>query len=193
MVAKPVERVTVDALDAFEDGERVEVIDGELARDAAPTFEHSDAQGSVISEVKVHFRGRGPEGKGGWWLGTEVTVLYAKDQGLIHDVAGWRKERVPLRPTGPRVSERPDWACEILSTNKRRDLIQKRAVLHRAGVPHYWIMDLVAGRLTILRWHAEGYIVAAEALPGERARLEPFDVVELEVSRLFGDIDEAAP
>ena len=190
MVAKPSARVTVEALDAFDDDEHVEVIDGQLVRDAAPTFEHSDAQLSVGAEVKSRFGGRGPDGSGGWWLGTEVTVIYAPDQGFVHDVAGWRKERVPKRPAGPRVAVRPDWVCEILSTNKRKDLVQKRAALHAHGVPHYWIVDLVAGRLTVLRWHAEGYLVAAEALPGERARLEPFDAVELEVSRLFGDTEE---
>lgn len=47
-----------------------------------------------------------------------------------------------------------------------------------------------AGRLTALRWHAEGYLAAAEALAGERATLEPFDAVELLVSRRFGDVDE---
>ena len=68
--------------------------------------------------------------------------------------------------------------------------MQKRAVLHAHGVPHYWIVDLAAGRLTVLRWHADGYLVAAEVLPGERARLEPFEAVELDVSRLFGDTEQ---
>jgi Uma2 family endonuclease len=192
MVAKTA-RVTVDALETLDD-ERVEVIDGELVRDAAPTFEHGDAQASLVSEIKSRFRGGGPPSAGGgWWLATEVTVVYEPHQGFIHDLAGWRKDRTPTRPRGPRVTTRPDWVCEILSTNKRKDLVDKRAVLHAHGVPHYWIMDLDAMRLTVLRWHVDGYLVAAEALPGERTRLEPFEAVELEVSRLFGDIDAGVP
>lgn len=35
----------------------------------------------------------------------------------------------------------------------------------------------------------DGYLIAVTAEPGERARLEPFDAIELEVARLFGDID----
>ena len=42
--------------------------------------------------------GGGPGGTGGWWIATEVSVVYAGDQGFRHDVAGWRKDRTPLRP-----------------------------------------------------------------------------------------------
>jgi hypothetical protein len=49
--------------------------------------------------------------------------------------------RVPRRPTGARVSVLPDWVCEVLSSNRRKDLVEKRARLHDAGVGHSWIVD----------------------------------------------------
>jgi Uma2 family endonuclease len=190
MVATARKPVTVDALDRYDDDERMEVIGGELVQDAMTSFEHSDAQAALAAELKPRFGGRGPEGTGGWWLGTEVTVLYAPDQGYRHDLAGWRKARVRARPRGRRVTERPDWVCEILSTNRRKDLVDKRATLHAAGVGHYWVMDVDALRLTVLRHHADGYLLVAEHTPDDRARIEPFDAVELEVARLFGDLGE---
>ena len=115
--------------------------------------------------------------------------MYADTQCFRHDVVGWRKSRVPERPVGKRVAIRPDWVCEVLSTNRNKDLVDKRRVLHAHGVPHYWTLDPDTPLLTVLRYHADGYLIAATVAPGERARLEPFQAVELEVSRLFGDLE----
>jgi Uma2 family endonuclease len=184
-------QVTVDVLDAFEDDEHVEVIDGELVRETT-SFAHGDAQSSLGGEIKSRFRGDGEGGAPGWWIGTEVTVVYSPTRGFLHDVAGWRKDRVPLRPAGRKVTVRPDWVCEILSTNKRKDLVAKRNALHQAGVPHYWILDPDQLELTVLRHVAEGYLLVGSFFPGDVARLEPFDAVELDVTRLFGDIEQVA-
>ena len=183
--------VTLDALDAIPDTQRVELIDGELVYEAMTSFEHGDAQSSLAAEIKQRFGGGGGGGGGtAWWIATEVTVEYSPSQAFRHDVAGWRKDRVAKRPVGRRVKALPDWACEILSTNKKKDLVDKRRVLHAREVPHYWMMDLDARVLTVLRWHREGYILAAAVSPGDRASLEPFDAVELEVTKLFGDLSE---
>lgn len=92
------------------------------------SFEHGDAQLSLGSELRAHFRGGGPGGSDGWWLATEVDVVYSETQVLRHGVSGWRNQ-------------------------------------------------------------PEGYLIAATVTPGERARLEPFDAVELDVARLFGDLE----
>lgn len=181
-------RLTVDALDPLDDDDHAEIIGGELVREAMTSFAHGDAQGSVLSELKPRFRDGG-ESRPGWWLASEVTVVYESSEGYVHDVAGWRKDRVPTRPTGRRVTIRPDWVCEILSTNKRKDLVDKRRTLHEHGVPHYWILDPDALSLTVLRHGPGGYVIATVSFPGDRARLEPFDAEELDVTRLFGDIE----
>lgn len=182
--------VTADALDAFGEDDHVEIIDGELVQEAMTSFEHGDAQVSLAGELKAIFRGNGPPGgDGGWWIASEVDVEYSPTQVFRHDASGWRKALVPGRPTGKRVTVRPDWVCEILSTNRSKDTVVKRRVLHEFGVPHYWILDLDEPLLTVLRYHADGYIIVATVAPGERARLEPFGAVEVDVARLFGDLD----
>lgn len=189
MSATASKRVTVDVLDTLPDEVRAEVIDGELVPKEAASFEHGDAQSSLAGEIKAHFRGGGPDGRGGWWIATEATVVYDRDQSFLHDVAGWRKTTLPQRPQERRISVRPDWVCEVLSTNRRHDLVTKRRVLHEKQVPHYWIVDLAGSVLTVLRHQAEGYLIVTAVSPGERARLEPFDAVELDVARLFGDLE----
>jgi Uma2 family endonuclease len=188
-MANPAHKVaTVADLDRFGEDDHVEIINGELVHETMTSFEHGDAQLSVGGELRSRFRGDGPPGGEGWWIATEVDVVYGDTQCFRHDVSGWRKSRVPKRPVGTRVNVRPDWVCEVLSTNRNKDLVDKRRVLHEHGVPHYWIIDLDGPLLTVLRHHADGYLMVATVAPGERARLEPFQAVELEVSTLLGDI-----
>ena len=46
-----------------------------------------------------------------------------------------------MRPSGAKIEVVPDWVCEVLSTNRRKDLVHKRHVLHARGVRHYWLAD----------------------------------------------------
>ena len=81
--------------------------------------------------------------------------------------------------------------CELLSpSNERRDLVEKMRVLHRAGVPHYWIVNPEEKTLVVHRWEARGYLIALAAATGETVRAEPFDAVELRVAVIFGDEEE---
>jgi Uma2 family endonuclease len=189
-VSEPAQaRLTVDELGDCDEDRRIELVDGELVEHAMTSFEHGDAQLSLGGHIKLAFGGSGPPGGEGWWIATEVDVVYSPSTLLRHDVSGWRKARVPERPVGKRVETRPDWVCEILSTDRNHDLVTKRGILHAAGVPHYWTVDLEAPLLTVLRHHPDGYLIVATVAPGELARLEPFDLVEFEVAKLFGDIE----
>jgi hypothetical protein len=51
-------------------------------------------------------------------------------------------------------------------------------------------VDPEARVLEVLRHAPEAYLVVTSVAPGTVARLEPFEQVELEASRLFGDFDE---
>ena len=166
MTSSARELVTADALDAFGEDDHVEIIDGELVHETMTTFEHGDAQVSLAGELKMHFRGSGPPGgDGGWRIASEVDVEYSPTQVFRHDASAWRKARVPGRPTGKRVKIRPDWVCEILSTNRSKDSAIKRRVLHEFGVPHYWILDLDEPLLTVLRYHADATSSSRRSLP----------------------------
>jgi len=178
---------TAADLVALPAGKRAEVIRGAVVEKAAPSYEHGDAQSSLAELLKPPFqRGRG--GPGGWWIATEVEIELETHEVYLPDVVGWRLERVPDRPRGRPIRTRPDSVAEVLSkSNAEDDLGAKLVSYHRAGVPHYWIVDPEHETLTVYRWNAEGYVNVLTAGRGKRVRAEPFAEIELEVGQLFGD------
>jgi Uma2 family endonuclease len=175
------------------DEARTELIDGELVEKAAPTFEHGRAQGHTVGVLGGPFDRKtgGAGGPGGWWLATEVDILL-DGRGYRPDIAGWRRDRLPVPPKERPVTIRPDWLCEIVSeSNRTVDTVTKLRRYHQAGAPHYWILDQVDRTLTVHRHTPDGYLVALRAEAHERARAEPFDAIELQVAVLLGDdLDE---
>jgi Uma2 family endonuclease len=173
-----------------EERRRFELIEGAITDRGASSGEHGRAQGRLSRYVGPFDRRPGGRWPGGWWFGTEIDVYFDADDTFRPDVAGWRRDRVPEFPRGVPVMERPDWVCEILSTNKRNDLIKKKRVYHRHQVPHYWIIDPGEETLTVYRRATDGY---TEILLAERAdvvRAEPFEAVPLKVGFIFGDDDD---
>ena len=85
-----------------------EIVDGELVPKAAPTAEHGDAQSWLTAILKPPFARRPGGGRpGGWWIMTEVEVLFADDEVYRFDVVGWRRERQPERPSGAPIRAVP--------------------------------------------------------------------------------------
>jgi Uma2 family endonuclease len=188
MVAPRVRLATFSDLAALPEDARAEIIHGIIVEKASPAAEHGGSQASLGAVLIRRFQRR-PGGRwpGGWWFGTEIDVEYETHEIYLHDVVGWRRDRLPERPTGRPVRTRPDWACELLSrSNAKRDLVDKFQVLHANGVPHYWIADPVEQTLIVHRWEPAGYLVVATAAAGDVIRAEPFNAVELAVSALFG-------
>ncbi len=171
---------------------RHELIEGSIVEKGAATGEHGAAQRKLSAHVDPFDQRPGGRRPGGWWFATEVDVYFDPANTFRPDVVGWRRDRVLERPRGIPIMARPDWLCEILSTNKRNDLITKKRVYHRHQVPHYWIIDPERETLTVYRWGQDGYVEILVAEPGEEVRAEPFEAISLQVGVLFGDdeIDE---
>ena len=184
---------TLEDLLAIPEGERRhELLDGALVEKGAASGEHGQAQFN-LSTYLTPFRRRTGEGRpGGWWFATEVDVLFDAANTLRPDVVGWRRERVPERPRGVPITSRPDWICEVLSTNRRNDLIKKKRVYYRHEVPRYWVIDPEDETLWVYRWAPEGYIELLAAERTETVLAEPFEAVPLRVGVLFGDDEDDA-
>ena len=192
MVASRIKLATAADLATLPGDARAEIIHGVIVEKASPSAEHGASQAAYSAVLVRRFqRGLGGRWPGGWWFGTEIEVEYETHEVYLHDMVGWRRDRVPQRPTGRPVRTRPDWACELLSpSNAKRDLIDKFQVLHTNGVPHYWIADPLEHTLIVHRWEPRGYLVVLTAAAGDVVRAEPFDAVELRVSTLFGLEDD---
>ncbi|HVV16915.1 MAG TPA: Uma2 family endonuclease [Polyangia bacterium] len=165
-----------------------EIVGGELVEKAAPSGEHGTTQAAVAGSLFGPFSRPAGGGVPGWWFGTEVEIELETHEIYRPDVAGWRRDRAPQRPTGIPVHLRPDWICEILSpSTARNDQITKLETYRRCAVPHYWIIDPQQLTLLIYRLTPDGYLLAltADANSG-RIRAEPFEAIEIEVAVLLG-------
>src|SRR2546421_11881536 len=115
-----------------------ELIDGELIEKAAPSGEHGGAQAGIVLTLGSSFQrppGRG--GPGGWWIATEVEILFGSGEVTRPDVPGWRRERCPSRPVGTPIKAMPDWICEVVSpSHATDDTVKKLRLYHRARIPH---------------------------------------------------------
>ncbi len=169
-----------------------ELIDGEIIEKDAATGKHGEAQSRAILGLGPFNRSAGgpPHRPGGWRFATEVEIFFDEHNTLRPDIAGWRREHLSELPDEVPIRVRPDWICEVLSSNRRNDLVKKKRVYHRAEVPHYWLIDPAAETLLVYRWSREGYLEVLTSQRGERVRAEPFAAIELHVGFLFGDDDE---
>lgn len=102
---------------------------------------------------------------------TEVEVFFDSANTFRPDVAGWRRERMVEIPTEVPILIVPDWICEVLSTNKRNDLVRKKRVYHHLPIrfdrPSWVRMEAESARFG-WRW-----VVAAVGAEGEVALLDP--------------------
>lgn len=179
-----------DLLAIPEQVRRHEVIDGVLIEKEAASGRHGIAQVRIARRLGPYDRRPGGNGPGGWWFATEVEIQLADTQVFRPDVAGWRRERMATLPSVVPITVRPDWVCEILSQNRRNDLVTKKRAYHRHQVGHYWVIDPVEETLAVHRWHTDGYVEVLIADRTERIHAEPFAEVEIRVGVLFGDDDD---
>lgn len=189
----PPRRATIEDFLAIPEEERFhELIAGEIVRKASPSGEHGATQATTSATLIPPF-GRHPPsgGPGGWWFATEVELGFG-DEICRPDVVGWRRDRAPVRPRGTVIEVLPQWTCEILSKDKRNDLVRKKHIYHRHHVDHYWLLDPDQGTLAVYRWHPDGYLEVLSAERGQTDRAEPFDAIEISVGALFGDEPDLA-
>lgn len=179
---------TVEDLLLVPEDQRVELINGEVIYHSQPLPRHGRAQAALGGLLNPFDRKGGGDGPGGWWILTEAGVRYSVHTACIHDLAGWRRERMPELLDEHYVPIIPDWVCEILSpSNRSHDLVRKKAILHQAQVPHYWIIDPIDKTISVHRWQSDGYVNIINCVAGERVKLPPFEAVEVDVSYLLGE------
>ena len=98
----------------------------------------------------------------------------------------WRRETTPQCPDTSGTDIAPDWLCEVLSPgNAGYDRVKKVPKYARNGVEFVWIVDPIAHTLEVYRLSGEHYILMDSHEGDARARIEPFDAIELDLSMLW--------
>ena len=127
-----------DAMPA-EDGNRYEIIEGELFVSRSPGLTHQIVSDNLIVLIKNYLK-TNP-------IGIAVTtpgVVLSDYSGVIPDLVFFRHEQRADIVTDDRLTAAPRLMVEILSpgsANIRRDRIAKFSLYAKHGVPEYWIVD----------------------------------------------------
>jgi len=159
-----------------------ELIDGEIYTAPRPGSPHAYAS-SVLGTILGGPFQLGLAGPGGWWI-LDEPELHLRRDAFVPDLAGWRRETTPVCTSGTDIA--PDWLCEVLSPgNAGYDRVKKVPKYARNGVEHVWIIDPIARTLEVYRLNGEHYLLVSTHEAEERVRIEPFDVVELDLALLW--------
>lgn len=162
-----------------------EIVDGELYTSPRPASPHAVA-GSVIGGDLLgsfHWPPGGPKGPGGWWILYESELHFARNV-LVPDLAGWRRERMPAVPNTPAFTLAPDWVCEVVSPHTARlDRVRKMPVYATEGVAYLWLVDPLMKTLEVYRLENQRWVVASTHAGSDPCRAEPFEAVELDMTR----------
>lgn len=137
---------TVADIEALPEGERAELIDGEMFMMASPTMTHQRISRKLMVSIDEYIRSKGgdcevfaapfslfPDESGRNYLEPDLAVLCHPD---IMDNKG--------------IHGGPDLVIEIVSPSSRfMDYLRKLNVYDRIGVREYWIVDPETQRVTV--------------------------------------------
>ena len=160
-----------------------EIIDGELHAQPRPTSRHSRVETGLGRDLSGPFDlGRG--GPGGWIILSEPE-LHLGPHVLVPDLAGWRRERLPLIPDG-HIDIVADWVCEILSpSTARKDRARKLPLYGKLGVAHAWLVDPAAKTIEVMRFADGHWVLLGTWGDDDSMRGEPFDAVAIDLAPLW--------
>ena len=165
-----------------------EIVNGVFYLQAKPAPPHGEVAGGLMSFLRDPFQmGRG--GPGGWWIQAEPELYFgSRDyRTLVPDLAGWRRERLPVLPRRwADLKVAPDWVCEILSPSTMRlDRTQKMAIYAEAGIAHLWMADPLACTLEIFELIDGRWTLTAAHGGKPEISAAPFDTVPLTLGDLW--------
>jgi Uma2 family endonuclease len=88
----------------------------------------------------------------------------------------------------------PDWVCEIVSPgHERKDTQQIPLLLQRHGVPFYWLIWPEERKLVAHALEAGSFRVIATLDHRGRARVAPFDEIELDLGYILDGVPGGGP
>jgi len=178
--ALPVLLTVADVESLPDDGNRYEIVDGELFVSTSPSFLHQTVLALLLNAILNYLQGN-PIGR----IVPGVGVIFDDHNAVIPDLVYVSSERMPETVVGGRLVRAPEIAIEILSpgsSNERRDRHIKLNLYSARAVREYWIVDPESGSIEIYRnqsgkldlistLHA-GDVLTSTELPGFSTRIE---------------------
>ncbi len=160
MAAKIEPLMTVDDLDAMpEDGNRYEVIEGELFLSRAPGLPHQIVSGNLFGYF-WNYLAKNPIGK----IIATPGLVFSQYSGVIPDLVFYTHARAEEIIADERLVAAPDIVIEILSPGREnisRDRVAKRQLYAKHGVNEYWLVDSENRSVEVYRLAGQSLELAA--------------------------------
>ncbi|HKP87045.1 MAG TPA: Uma2 family endonuclease [Blastocatellia bacterium] len=157
--------LTVDDLDLMpDDGNRYELIEGEIFMSRAPGLTHQIVSTNILGHL-LQYLYTNP-------IGLAVAtpgVVFNEYNGVIPDIVFISNERRGEIASTERITGAPDIVIEIVSPgaeNERRDHVVKRQLYSKFGVKEYWVVDPGSRTVEIYRLR-DGVLDLAATLTGQ--------------------------
>ncbi len=161
-----------------------EIVGGKLYTHPRPAFLHAIASSRLGGFLNSSFD-FGYGGSGGWWIIDEPELHLGEDI-LVPDIAGWRRERIPVFPAGAYCTLVPDWVCEVLSPSTRQlDLGHKRGIYAREGVGCLWLVDPNVQSLEAFELNGTEWVLIGQLFDNATVSLPPFEVVSFNLGDVW--------
>jgi Uma2 family endonuclease len=150
-----------------------EILHGQLITQPRPAPRHVLSASGIGAELTNPFqRGRG--GPGGWWI-LDEPELHLGPHILVPDLAGWRRERMPVFPETAYFTLSPDWVCEVLSPGTARiDRVVKMPLYAEQGVQWLWLIDPDQHTLEVYRLLEGHWLLEQTAQQHDAVNAPPF-------------------
>lgn len=137
---------TIDDIYALPDGERAELIDGQIYSMAPPSTKHQRLLNFISTEINMYIRGK--NGNCEVIPAPFAVFLNKNDESYVEPDISIICDKDKIDEKGCHGA--PDWIIEIVSpSSKLMDYYTKLFKYRTVGVKEYWIVDSMKQRITV--------------------------------------------
>ena len=137
---------TVDDIYSLPDGQRAELVDGQIYYMAPPSRKHQEISGELFGIIREYIKSK--NGSCRPYIAPFAVFLNENDRNYVEPDISVICDPDKLNDKG--CSGAPDWIIEIVSPgSKSMDYMTKLFKYRTAGVREYWIVDPMRGQVTV--------------------------------------------
>lgn len=143
---------TIEDIYALPDGQRAELIDGQMYMMAPPSRIHQRLIAQLTKTIGLHIDGK--KGDCHVYPAPFAVILFADDDAYVEPDISVICNKNKLSDRG--CEGAPDFIIEIVSPSSRRmDYSKKMGLYMDAGVREYWIVDPAKERTTVYHYEED--------------------------------------
>lgn len=150
--ARNIDTYTIEYIYALPDGERAELIDGQIYYMAPPNTRHQRILNYINTEINMYIRKNNGECE--VFPAPFAVFLNDDDMNYVEPDISVICDKNKISDKGCQGA--PDWVIEIISPSSRAmDYFTKLFKYQKSGVREYWIVDPIKQRVTVYFFEKE--------------------------------------